>query len=168
MGRTAHNNGAGTEQMEQMECSVSSHYYEKSSPQKHPLVCTVQYSMSLSGRGVYSIIQIITSVFSTVYASLGYISLFISVLCVLHCILSSGVSTCLFHLPSPPPATLLPCSPGGPTSVEMLVYTEWLFFLSGSVDGTTRLLTGEGVHVGSCREHVGSLNDAATYHIYRY
>ncbi|CAB1338332.1 unnamed protein product [Coregonus sp. 'balchen'] len=52
----------------------------------------------------------------------------------------------------PPPAALLSCSPGGPTSVEVLVYVERLFFLSGSVDGTARLWTwegGEGGHVGS-------------------
>ncbi|CAB1313164.1 unnamed protein product [Coregonus sp. 'balchen'] len=61
---------------------------------------------------------------------------------------------------------------GAIVSVEVLVYTERLFFLSGSVDGTTRMWTvegGEGGHVGSFgQEPQWSLTDPATHHTSRY
>ncbi|KAK6328255.1 hypothetical protein J4Q44_G00002330, partial [Coregonus suidteri] len=60
---------------------------------------------------------------------------------------------------------------GAIVSVEVLVYTERLFFLSGSVDGTTRMWTvegGEGGHVGSFgQEPQWSLTDPATHHTSR-
>ncbi|XP_045580316.1 WD repeat-containing protein on Y chromosome [Salmo salar] len=57
---------------------------------------------------------------------------------------------------------------GAIVSVEVLVYTERLFFLSGSVDGTSRVWTGEGGYVGSFgQEPQWSLTDPAPHHTSR-
>ncbi|KAJ7984792.1 hypothetical protein DPEC_G00358450 [Dallia pectoralis] len=57
---------------------------------------------------------------------------------------------------------------GAVVSVEAQVYSERRFFLSGSVDGTIKLWTGNGGLVGFFgQESNWKLNDPATYHLYR-
>ncbi|XP_034148130.1 WD repeat-containing protein on Y chromosome isoform X2 [Esox lucius] len=56
---------------------------------------------------------------------------------------------------------------GAVVSVEVQVYTEMLFFVSGSVDGTIKLWTGEGGLVGTFgQEPHWKLGDPSSYHIY--